>query len=200
MARSGPRRFPRRLPAGSPGVCQQVPPGSGAWFPSLTSSVFEKIRNVVFSENKKCCLQSEQRELIQYYSNLKHGGGTLKSWFWIEITKSKSFFAENMKWSHGPYGHFGCGTLAHTCNIFHFVENRKIWKLVPPKGRPPGGQTKLLNMNLMIVVCFAIFYYILNILWCVLLYFIIFLIYFCVFCYILLYFWYILLYFYIKFT
>ena len=35
---------------------------------------FKKIRNVVFSENKKCCLQSEQRELIQCYSNLKHGG------------------------------------------------------------------------------------------------------------------------------
>ena len=35
---------------------------------------FKKIRNVVFPENKKCCLQSEQRELIQCYSNLKKGG------------------------------------------------------------------------------------------------------------------------------
>ena len=73
-------------------------------------------------------------------------GGTHKSGFWIEITKSKPCFAENMKWSHGPYGHFGCGTLANTYNIFNccfFLEHRKIWKLVPPKGRPPAGKTKL---------------------------------------------------------
>ena len=86
---------------------------------------FKKIRNVVFSENKKCCLQSEQRELIQCYSNLKKKG-TPKRGIWLVITITKSCVVENIKLSHGPYGHFGCGTLANTCKIFHFF--MKIWK------------------------------------------------------------------------
>ena len=105
---------------------------------------FKKIRNVVFSENKKCCLQSEQRELIQCYSIWKMGGGVPpKMDFELKLQNQNHFLPKT--WHD---------LTAHTVTLvvalwqthviyFMFFENRKIWKLVPPKGRPPAGKKNL---------------------------------------------------------
>ena len=79
---------------------------------------FQKIRSD--AALAKTSLYKENKSNIKMKRKLRFLPTTQ---IWLVITMPKSLFVENMKWSHGPYGHFGCSSLAKYNRKWGFVTN-----------------------------------------------------------------------------
>ena len=77
-----------------------------------------KSQNTYFEKNKRLLSKIRRsahyvcftEKLIFYKGNLKNGKSTSGSFLCTQISISRptsEFWVENMKWSHGPYKHFG---------------------------------------------------------------------------------------------